>query len=291
MISPTETPKDAARRLAARPISEGYEPEALHEYRSVDGSISHWRIRAKHPDGRKWMRPMTLIGHGYELREPEFPSGRKPLYNLDRIAANTKSRVWIVEGEKPTDVLTRLGALATTSGSATSANDVDWSAAAGRDCVLWPDNHAESWRLPQEWALRMRRGGRAVLFVHHSGKGGAQRGSSKKEDTLDAVIMLKRPADYLPEQAARFEIHFEKYRGPAGDEVKAIEAVLAKDADGRSCWTWRTVDEGTFDRVVALANDSLKPSEIAAELEIHKSNVSRHIKRARSLGLIVGGTS
>jgi MarR family len=122
-------------------------------------------------------------------------------------------------------------------------------------------------------------------------KGGAQRGSSKKEDTLDTVIMLKRPADYLPEQAARFEIHFEKYRGPAGDEVSAIEAVLAKDADGRSC-SWRTVDEGTFDRVVvALANDGLKPGEIAAELEIHKSNVSRHMKRARSLGLVVGGAS
>ena len=33
-----------------------------------------------------------------------------------------------------------------------------------------PENEAESWRGPQEWALRMRRTGRSVLFIHHSGK-------------------------------------------------------------------------------------------------------------------------
>jgi hypothetical protein len=37
-----------------------------------------------------------------------------------------------------------------------------------------PENDAESWRVAQGWALRMRRAGKAVLFIHHSGKGGAQ---------------------------------------------------------------------------------------------------------------------
>ena len=145
-----------------------------------------------------------------------------------------------------------------------------------------PENDAESWRTPQEWALRMRRTGRSVLFIHHSGKGGAQRGSSKREDTLDAVLMLKRPADYLPEQGARFEIHFEKYRNGSGDEAKAIEACLATDAAGRASWTWKSVEEGTFERVVALANEGLRPSDIANELEINKSTVSRHMKRGRA---------
>ena len=66
------------------------------------------------------------------------------------------------------------------------------------------ENDAESWNAAGTWALRMRQKGRSVLFLHHSGKGGAQRGSSKKEDTLDAVICLKHPADYSPEQGARF---------------------------------------------------------------------------------------
>ena len=51
------------------------------------------------------------------------------------------------------------------------------------------------------------------LSVHHANKNGMQRGTSKREDVLDTVIVLKRPADYTPEHGARFEVHFEKSRG------------------------------------------------------------------------------
>jgi len=152
-----------------------------------------------------------------------------------------------------------------------------------------PENEAESWRGPQEWALRMRRLRRSILFIHHSGKGGAQRGSSKREDTLDVVIKLQRPTDYQPEQDARFEIHFEKYRNGAGDDAKPMEATLVADGNGHACWTWRSVEEGTYERVVALADEGFSPRDIAQELVINKSNVSRHLKRARAEGLISGG--
>jgi hypothetical protein len=137
----------------------------------------------------------------------------------------------------------------------------------------------------------MRRAGRSVLFVHHSGKSGAQRGSSKREDTLDVSMALKRPADYQAEEGARFEVHFEKYRNGAGDEAKPIEARLEIDGTGAARWTWRSVEESTFDRVVALATEGLRPAEIATELGINKSNVSRHLKRARAEGLIIKGAA
>jgi len=150
------------------------------------------------------------------------------------------------------------------------------------------ENEAESWRGPQDWALRMRRAGRAVLFVHHEGKNGQQRGSSKREDTLDVSITLKRPADYRTEEGARFEIHFEKYRPPPGEHVRALEARLETDAHGRAVWTCRSVEEGSYQRVVELAGTGFKPGEIAGELGIHKSNVSRHLARARAEGLLSG---
>ena len=140
MISASETPQSAARQLAAKVLARGFKPEGLHEYRAADGTPIYWRIRAKRGDGEKWIRPMMLNGHGYELKEPAFPGGKKPLYNLDRIAADPSSPVWIVEGEKPANALTKLGAIATTSGGATSAADADWSVLAGRDCHVWPDN-------------------------------------------------------------------------------------------------------------------------------------------------------
>jgi putative DNA primase/helicase len=153
-----------------------------------------------------------------------------------------------------------------------------------------PENDAESWRGAQEWGLRMRRGKKAVLFIHHSGKTGAQRGSSKREDTLDVVINLKRPNDYADTDGARFDLRYEKYRNDSGGEdVRPIEVELTQDERGRPLWTWRSIEDSTFDRVVVLAKDGLKPGEIARELDLHKSNVSRHLKRARAEGLIPKG--
>lgn len=148
------------------------------------------------------------------------------------------------------------------------------------------ENDAESWLPIQPWALKQRQQGRSVLFVHHSGKGGAQRGTSKKEDILDTVLTLKRPAEYNPADGAVFEVHFEKTRDMHGDDAKPFEARLQTDDNGTPTWTFNSVEDSTFDRVVALANEGLSQKEISEELAINKSNVSRHFKRATDAGLI-----
>ena len=68
--------------------------------------------------------------------------------------------------------------------------------------------------------------GKSVLLIHHAGKGGQQRGTSRREDVLDTVINLKRPTDYKTEEGVRIEFHFEKCRSLLGDKVKAFEARL-----------------------------------------------------------------
>ena len=149
------------------------------------------------------------------------------------------------------------------------------------------ENEAESWLPVQEWALRQRANGRSVLFIHHSGKDGRQRGTSRREDVLDTVIALKQPGIYDPAQGAVFEVHFEKARGFAGDDAKPFEARLQTDEHGGLIWTYRSIEASTYDRVCGLANDGLKNAEIAQELEIHKSNVSRHVKRGKREGDIL----
>ena len=151
------------------------------------------------------------------------------------------------------------------------------------------ENDGDAWTGVQEWALKQRSQGRSVLFVHHSGKGGAQRGTSRREDTLDTVIALRRPAEYQPDQGAVFEIHFEKNRGLFGDEVKPIEASLSTDEHGTMTWRTRTVEDSTFDKVVSLLNEGLKQGDIADELGVNKSTVSRHARKAKASGLLTGG--
>ncbi len=93
-------------------------------------------------------------------------------------------------------------------------------------CRYGRENEAESWEPMQQWMLSLRRRGIAVLLVHHAGKGGNQRGTSKREDCLDTVICLKRPPDYRAEDGARFEVHLEKARGVIGEDAKPFEAQL-----------------------------------------------------------------
>lgn len=148
------------------------------------------------------------------------------------------------------------------------------------------ENESESWLPVQAWALQQRAQGRSVLFIHHAGKGGQQRGTSRREDVLDTVIALRRPADYRPEAGAVFEVHFEKARGLYGEDVQPFEASLSTDEHGARVWTTRSVEDCTLDRVAALLNDGLTQNEIAAELDLHKSSVSRAARKARELGKV-----
>ena len=83
-----------------------------------------------------------------------------------------------------------------------------------------------------------------------------------------------------------FEIHFEKARHLHGDDVLPIEARLSIDEQGIQLWATRKVEETTFDRVVSLANEGLTKKEIADELDVNKSTVSRAWKKAEAQGLI-----
>jgi len=135
----TENPKEAARRLARGGIPGDFTPEALHTYTDETGKPLYWRIRARLANGDKWIRPMRMKGHGFELGEPDFTEG-KPLYRLHELAAKPGAPVWYVEGENCADALARLGVLATTAGSASSDERANFAPLAARAVTLWPDN-------------------------------------------------------------------------------------------------------------------------------------------------------
>jgi putative DNA primase/helicase len=137
--------------------------------------------------------------------------------------------------------------------------------------------------------LQLRRRGLAVLLIHHAGKSGQQRGTSKREDLLDVVIGLSRPADYDPKEGAKFVLEFSKARHLAGADAQSLELTLAGN-ETRAVWQCRTVEATTLDRVAMLANEGLTQAEIALELDLNKSNVSRHMRKARELKLVVDNT-
>ena len=162
-----ETPKEAAARLAAGALREGYKPQKLHVYADASGDPVYWRIRCKHPDtGEKWIRPMHWNGTGYAIGEPSTLAEGKPLYRLpEMLAADLLALVWIVEGEWCADNLTKLDVLATTSGSAASATGTDWTPLGGRHCVLWPDKDAPGRKYADDVAAILRGLGCTIELV------------------------------------------------------------------------------------------------------------------------------
>jgi len=163
-------------------------------------------------------------------------------------------------------------------------DDVDLVVLDNLSCLIrtGSENEAESWAPVQEWILALRRAGKAVIFLHHAGKNGQQRGTSKKEDVLDTTIVLKRPNNYLQSNGAKFEIHFQKSRGFEGEKAKPIEASLISRDDGAQQWIFSELEGRDQTRVLELKSEGLTQREIAQELNVSASTVNRWIKEAES---------
>ncbi len=140
-------------------------------------------------------------------------------------------------------------------------------------CRGGKENEAESWATLQAWALGQRRAGRAVLFLHHAGKGGDQRGTSAREDIMDTVIKLSRPADYQATEGARMIVEFTKARGFMGQDSEAFEARLA---DGG--WSERSASNARDEQIIALHLEGLTQRQIQSDVGCGVATVNRAIK-------------
>lgn len=76
------------------------------------------------------------------------------------------------------------------------------------------------------WVMKLRASGKSVLLVHHAGKSGDQRGTTRKLDALNTVIKLTHPPDYHQSHGCRFLLDFEKSRGVYGHDVASFEAAM-----------------------------------------------------------------
>jgi putative DNA primase/helicase len=133
--------------------------------------------------------------------------------------------------------------------------------------------------------LAHRRAGRSILFDHHAGKAGAQRGTSKREDTLDVVIALRRPQDYRADEGARLEVHFEKNRGFHGADAEPFEA-RCEERDGAAMWTHTAISDVDLKRVADAIRTGMSIREAAKELGMHRSKVERLKAKAKEQGLL-----
>jgi len=144
------------------------------------------------------------------------------------------------------------------------------------------EDRKRDWEPIAAWLIRLRHRGLATVLIHHSGKGGQQRGTSGREDSLDTVIQLDRPAGYDPREGCHFELRFTKSRSVKGEDVAPLDVTLTEQ-EGQLRWAYKTLEESRFDQVKRLLEEGVtSPTEIAEELEISKGYASKLVRKVRA---------
>lgn len=146
------------------------------------------------------------------------------------------------------------------------------------------ENEADDWAPVQRWLLDLRRKGVSVLLIHHSGKRGRQRGSSRREDVLDTVIALRDPVGLEEKDGATFEVHFEKGRGLCGKDARPFVAQLTT-VDNRMLWK-RTILTTNNSKAIDMLRNGQKQTSVAKQLKVDPGTVSRWNKDAVRDGIL-----
>jgi putative DNA primase/helicase len=150
--------------------------------------------------------------------------------------------------------------------------------------VKSPENEADSWGPMQDLVLSLRRRGTTSLMIHHAGKGGDQRGTSRREDVADTVVKLARPEGYDPKQGAQFEVHYTKTRGFTGADAAPFLATL--HSDPKTGIAWEHADIGADAH--AMAEDMFatggKASDVMKALGVTRPTAYRWQKEWKAAG-------
>jgi hypothetical protein len=148
------------------------------------------------------------------------------------------------------------------------------------------ENDADDWEMIQPWLLELRNKGIAVIIIHHAGKNGVMRGTSKKEGPVTFILSLTATSLGDKVQGAQFISTFLKNR--EGDPRNAYNEEgpwlwhFAPMGDGRVQVAHNRMDQ--FDRFIALVNDGLNSCrDIAEEMGVSKGCISKWAKKAASM--------
>jgi len=150
------------------------------------------------------------------------------------------------------------------------------------------ENEKHAWDDINGWLLALRFSGISTILLHHTGKGGSQRGTSGREDNVDISIILKAPPNYNAEDGARFVVKFTKSRIRTSrlHLIGDTEFKLIEGKDGGYIWTCGNVRANNKNEVLKLLDEGLPQADVASTLGIGKAAVSKIRTRAMKDGLL-----
>ena len=154
------------------------------------------------------------------------------------------------------------------------------------------ENESDAWELLLSWLLDLRRRKIAVILVHHAGRSGEMRGTSRREDSVFWILKLEENTDYTDKGCSFFQSFDKNRNSPQSHNEHYI-------------WTFKPVGQ-CYDNLIGNIEitykaESLKTKvhrlivdlggaascgELAIELDTSRSSVSRAAKELEAEGKI-----
>jgi putative DNA primase/helicase len=149
------------------------------------------------------------------------------------------------------------------------------------------ENDAESWAPIQAWMLQHRFRERTIILLHHEGRSGNARGTTKREDTLDTIMRLRERkdtedvADKDRTDEGLCELTWEKSREFHGADAVPLLLKLSIKS-GVAEWNQETLRDSIQARIRELFEQGLEQKEIVKALGVSKGWVSKVIKKEKA---------
>jgi hypothetical protein len=147
------------------------------------------------------------------------------------------------------------------------------------------ENDSFEWERLHNWLLHFRRCKIAVILIHHAGRSGEMRGTSKREDAAFWVISLNDARKHADDKrGARFISRFTKPSRNTQDEVPAFEWHVVTDlvtcGISVACKAAQSLD--VFRRWIE--DGVTECGQLAEEMRVSKGTISKWAKKAMSEG-------
>lgn len=148
------------------------------------------------------------------------------------------------------------------------------------------ENRAEDWDRVINWLYELGSSGITVVIVHHAGRNGEMRGTSRREDAANWVInVMPNPLARGIDNSFGFTTKFTKQR--EGNIEKIQDWFFTKDAGsdkGKITYEQADIDK----QVLMLVNDGIESNGLIARiLNVGHWDVSRSVKRLCNSGAII----
>jgi hypothetical protein len=243
----------------------GFNVSEQHQALYVDGEMPAFDFRER---GKLLSTPLDKLWHPLHIVTPDLQAGGIPKIDSEEGATALFSFLDMNPAVKFV-VLDNLACLTRPDGD---------------------DQHgAKSFSIVQDLMLECRRRHVACWIVHHSGKSGEQRGTSKRADVLDVIIRLTPVA--CAEGRTEITVSFEKGRHMRPVDRADFNACLEATPTGNGLmWTRSMNTVPMRDRIRAMLIDGMPATEIANELKTARSFVYRLKAEMQEAGELAKGT-